>query len=181
SLHTAVFSGKGPIVEIQVRTKDMHDFAEYGIAAHHSYKGSASGSKFDWIAELGELKTETRSPNEYLKELRTDYFSDRIFAMTPAGDVIDLPRGATVLDFAFAVHTDVGLNAQGGKINGAFKALKTPLKSEDIVEVITAKNARPTADWIDWCKTNLAESRIRRELGMQRKPIKAKYITGRLS
>lgn len=174
SLHTAVFSGKGPILEIQVRTKDMHNFAEHGIAAHHSYKGGTSGSKFDWIKQLGELKTETRSPSEYLRELRTDFFSDRIFAMTPDGDVIDLPAGATILDFAFAVHTEIGLSAQGGKVNGAFKALKTQLKSEDIVEIVTTKNTKPNPDWLKWCRTNLAQSRIRNHLGLQRKrPTKA--------
>lgn len=179
SLHTAIFSGKGPIIEVQIRTPQMHEFAEYGIAAHHGYKQSNHGEvgeKFNWMQQLGELQTETRTPSEFLKELRTDFFHDRIFAMTPAGDVIDLPSGATVLDFAFAVHTDIGLCAQGGKVNGTFKALRTVLQSEDIVEVETNKNATPKAEWLEWSVTNLAHSRIRNKLGLQRKYRPAKNL-----
>ncbi len=172
SLHTAVFSGSGPIVEIQIRTQAMHRFAEFGVAAHHSYKKSfqepTKSKHFDWVQQLGELRTDTRTPDEYLQELRVDFFHDRIFALTPEGDVIDLPAGATALDFAFAVHSELGLSAQGAKINGAYKALKTTLASEDIVEVVTAKNVQPKRDWLEWTVTNLAHSKIRNKLGLQR-------------
>ncbi len=164
SLHTAVFSGDGPIVEIQLRTEDMHDFNEYGIASHHSYKGSSSGSResFAWIEQLRLFQAADLQPSDYLKRLKTDFFQDRIFVFTPKGDVIDLPRGATILDFAYAVHTQIGEHAGGGKINGKFMALKTPLASEDIVEIVTNPKAHPTDKWLEQCVTSNAIGKIRR-------------------
>lgn len=165
SLHTAVFSGDGPIVEIQLRTEEMHEFNEFGIASHHAYKnasnGGAKGESFAWIQQLRLFQNADLSPSDYLKRLRTDFFQDRIFVLTPKGDVIDLPIGATILDFAYAVHTQVGEHASGGKINGKFMALKSPLKSEDIVEIITNTKAHPTDKWLEYCVTSNAISRIR--------------------
>jgi len=140
SLHTAIFSGDGPIVEVQFRTAEMHEFNEYGVASHHSYKNyqlqrGVHKETFAWIEQLREFQNADISPNDYLKRLRTDFFQDRIFVFTPKGDVIDLPFGATILDFAYAVHTQIGEHANGGKINGKYMALKSTLHSEDIVEI----------------------------------------------
>lgn len=167
SLHTAVFSGDGPIVEIQVRTPEMHEFNEYGVASHHSYKNShlqkgSDKESFAWIEQLREFQNADISPSDYLKRLRTDFFQDRIFVFTPKGDVIDLPAGATILDFAYAVHTQVGEHASGGKINGKFMALKTPLESEQIVEIVKNSKAHPSDKWLEQCITSNALGRIRR-------------------
>lgn len=165
SLHTAVFSGDGPIVEMQLRTEEMHEFNEFGVASHHNYKNSANGGSagesFAWIQQLRLFQNADISPSDYLKRLRTDFFQDRIFVFTPKGDVIDLPIGATILDFAYAVHTEIGMHASGGKINGKYMALKTPLKSEDIVELVTNPKAHPTDKWLEYCVTSNAISRIR--------------------
>ena len=174
SLHTAVFTGDGPIVEIQFRTQEMHEFNEYGVASHHYYKSSPNAPKdpkesFAWIEQLREFQNADVSPNVYLKRLRTDFFQDRIFVFTPKGDVIDLPVKATVLDFAYAVHTEIGSHAAGGKINGKFVALKTGLKSEDIVEITTNKKSKPSDKWLDMSITSTAQGRIRRFL--KRKPL----------
>lgn len=168
SLHTSVFSGDGPIVEMQLRTEEMHEFNEYGIASHHGYKnaanGGAKGESFAWIQQLRLFQNADLTPSDYLKRLRTDFFQDRIFVLTPKGDVIDLPIGATILDFAYAVHTQVGEHASGGKINGKFMALKSPLKSEDIVEIVKNPKAHPTDKWLEYCVTSNAISRIRHYL-----------------
>jgi len=167
SLHTVVFSGDGLNVEIQIRTVAMHEFDEYGIASHHSYKMDQfhSGNyqeSFAWVAQLRELQKADLSPSDYLKRLSTDFVQDRIFLFTPKGDVIDLPVGATILDFAYAVHTQVGEHASGGRINGKYMALKTPLNNEDIVEIVTNSKAHTTDKWIEQCVTSDALSRIRR-------------------
>ena len=148
----------------------MHHLAEYGVSSHYFYKhrDESRGPKgeFNWLDQLGELNLSSH-PSQYLKELKTDFFSDRIFVFTPRGDVIDLPVAATGLDFAFAVHTDLGLTAKGVKINNVYKALKTPLKSGDVIEVVTAKTSRPTRTWIDWATTNVARAKIRNYLRKQ--------------
>lgn len=167
SLHTAVFSGDGPIVEMQIRTQEMHEFNEFGVASHHSYKNShlqkgTDKESFAWIEQLREFQTAELTNSDYLKRLRTDFFQDRIFALTPKGDVIDLPAGATILDFAYAVHTQIGSHASGGKINGKFMALKTPLASEQIVEIITSPRAKPSDKWLEMCITSNALAKIRR-------------------
>lgn len=167
SLHTAVFSGDGPIVEVQVRTNEMHEFNEFGVASHHSYKNSqlqkgTDKESFAWIEQLRQFQDADLTTSDYLKRLRTDFFQDRIFVFTPKGDVIDLPAGATILDFAYAVHTQVGEHASGGKINGKFMALKTPLVSEQIVEIVTSSRAHPSDKWLEMCVTSNALGRIRR-------------------
>ena len=176
SLHTAVFSGDGPIVEIQVRTQEMHDFNEYGIASHHSYKNNrvqkgSDKESFAWIEQLRELQKTDLSTNDYLTRLKTDFFQDRIFVFTPKGDVIDLPVGATILDFAYAVHGKIGEHAGGGRINGKFMALKTPLISEQIVEIVTNPKAKPSDKWLEMCITSNALASIRRKLKKQRQAI----------
>lgn len=164
SLHTTVFSGDGPIVEIQIRTKAMHEFNEFGIASHHSYKNEVLAEKtesFAWIEQLRTFQDTDLPPSDYLKRLASDFFQDRIFVFTPKGDVIDLPNGATILDFAYAVHGEIGSHAGGGRINSKFVALKTKLNNEDIVEIITNPKTNPTDKWLDMCITSNAISRIR--------------------
>jgi GTP pyrophosphokinase len=172
SLHSSVFSGDGPIVEVQVRTQEMHEYNEYGIASHHSYKAESSKGtskeSFAWIEQLRDFQSADVSPNDYLKRLRTDFFQDRIFVFTPKGDVIDLPAGATLLDFAYAVHSKIGETASGGTINGKYAALKTPLNSEDIVQVITNGKAHPSEKWLEQAATSNALVRIRRYLRQRR-------------
>ncbi len=168
SLHTTVFSGHGGMVEIQIRTQQMDRLAEYGIASHYNYKAGGARpdhrpKEFSWLDQLGQLDLD-QPQSQYLKDLKTDFFSDRIFVMTPKGDVIDLPKGATALDFAFAVHSDLGLTAKGAKINEVYKALKTPLSDNDLVEIATQKNSRPTRTWLDWAVTSAARQRIRGSL-----------------
>lgn len=167
SLHTAVFSGDGPIVEIQIRTPEMHEFNEFGVASHHSYKNShlqkgTDKESFAWIEQLREFQNADLTSSDYLKRLRTDFFQDRIFVFTPKGDVIDLPAGATILDYAFAVHSQIGEHASGGKINGKFMALKTPLMSEQIVEIVTNPRSHPSDKWLEMCVTSSAIAKIRR-------------------
>ena len=168
SLHTTIFSGRGPVIEVQIRTKAMHHFAEYGIAAHHTYKADGKTSpNLSWSQQLGQLaslKDKNASVDDYLKNLKMDFFAGRIFVLTPSGDVVDLPLGATLLDFAFAIHTDLGLSAQGGRVNGMYKALKTKLASQDIVEVVTSKTARPTHKWLEWATTKDALARLKKHL-----------------
>jgi len=171
SLHTTVFSGDGLNVEIQIRTEEMHEFDEYGIASHHTYKmdqfhREGSGS-FAWVEQLREFQKADISPNDYLKRLSTDFIQDQIFVFTPKGDVIDLPLGATVLDYAYALHSEIGEHASGGRINGKYMALKTVLNNEDIVEIVPNSKSHPTDKWLDQCITSYALSRIRRYIKKQ--------------
>ncbi len=165
SLHTTVFSGHGGMIELQIRTQAMEHLSQYGVASHYNYKAGKTRpdfkpNEFSWLDQLGQLDTD-RPQSQYLKELRTDFFSDRIFVMTPKGDVIDLPTAATALDFAFAVHSDLGIRAKGVRINGVYKALKTPLVDNDLVEVVTHKNSQPTRAWLGWVTTSLARQQLR--------------------
>jgi len=166
SLHTAIFSGDGSIVEVQFRTEDMHQFNEFGVASHHSYKSAqfhkSKNESFAWVEQLGEFQKADVSPSDYIHRLKTDFFQDRIFVFTPKGDVIDLPTGATVLDFAYFIHTKIGEHAGGGKVNGKFVALKTPLNNEDIVEIVVNSKSHPTDKWLEQCVTSNAIGYIRR-------------------
>jgi GTP pyrophosphokinase len=165
SLHTAVFSGSGPIVEIQIRTGEMHYQNEYGIASHGIYKLSQervlTPQTKSWLTELGSFQN-FEDRDQYIDNLTTGFFSDRIFVLTPAGDVIDMPQGATVLDFAYLVHSDIGDQAIGGRVDGKYVALKTKLASEQIVDIVTSPRSKPTAHWLDWVVTSHARSKIRR-------------------
>ncbi|MCA9352857.1 bifunctional (p)ppGpp synthetase/guanosine-3',5'-bis(diphosphate) 3'-pyrophosphohydrolase [Patescibacteria group bacterium] len=167
SIHTTIFTGDGGIVEIQVRTKEMHEFAEYGFAAHHVYKqrGSTVPDKYSlaWLEELKELQ-ETEQKKDFLKELRTDLFEDRIFVFTPKGDVLDLPSGASAIDFAYAIHSEIGNTAQAALINGKNSALKTTLVSGDIVNIQTNKKGTPSGKWLPYVKTTLAKKHIEKYL-----------------
>jgi len=174
SLHTTIFTGDGGIVEIQIRTEEMHKEAEYGIASHISYKEGISNKiknsnkkniplnkKLHWIQQLIELQKHVSESGEYLENLKMDFFKDRVFVFTPEGDVIDLPEGSTPIDFAYAVHSDIGDHTSGAEINGKFVALGVNLKDGDIVEIQTKKGSHPTVKWLDNANTTLARRHIR--------------------
>jgi len=188
SLHTTVFCSdssrincpnglKSKIIEIQVRTPQMHKEAEFGIAAHWYYseqKGLKTyikrlvskppESKLHWLKQLREWQEETKkfSPDRYLESLKIDFFGQRVFVFTPKGDIIDLPEKSCPVDFAYAVHTEVGNHCQEAKVNGKIARLNQELNSGDIVEIITNKKRTPSRDWLDFVKTNLARIRIKR-------------------
>ncbi len=167
SLHTTVISRSHIMVEVQIRTADMHTFNEYGFASHHSYKNRQKGEQsesFNWLGQLSELNDEQLTNEEYIKTLTTDFFADRIFALTPKGDVIDLPIGATILDFAFQLHTQIGASAVGGRINGVYKSLDTPIAPESVVEIVTGPKPHPSEKWLSFVVTSYARHKIRRML-----------------
>jgi GTP diphosphokinase / guanosine-3',5'-bis(diphosphate) 3'-diphosphatase len=171
SLHTTVFGPGRQLFEIQIRTRDMHRTAEFGIAAHWLYKsaGQHSGAEdlerhLSWFRQVLELQLDAKTPDEFLEFLKLDLYQDEIFVFTPTGDVIQLPKGATPIDFAFAVHTQVGLHCQGSKINGKIAPLSRPLKNSETVEILTAPAARPSRDWLAHVRTGRARSKIRQWL-----------------
>lgn len=177
SLHTTVFCEGKKIIEIQIRTQEMHDEAENGIAAHWAYsqqKGTkhyalrkavtAEKKELTWVHQLRNWQKEFSNDEEFLSALKIDFFKDRIFAITPKGAVIDLPLGATSVDFAYQIHTDVGNSCTGAKVNGKIVPLEHELKSGDIVEILTQKNKKPSAAWLESVKTNMAKKRIKAAL-----------------
>jgi len=167
SLHTTVFSESGEIVEFQIRTQEMHDLAEYGIAAHWRYKETSDKPirNLRWMEELANIQKELENKKDFLDQLevmKIDVFKDRIFVFTPKGDVIDLPEGGTPIDFAYAIHTDVGNTCVAARVNDAMINLDTPLKSGDIVEILTDKNRRgPNPDWLKFVQTRHAREKIK--------------------
>ncbi len=168
SIHTTIFTGDGGIAEIQIRTPEMHLQSEYGIASHFIYKQmqrtKKPGEAIDWLKNISELEHDEKKPSQFLSHLTTDFFSDRIFVFTPKGDVIDLPKGSSVIDFAYAVHSELGQHAQGARINNKYSALKTELHSNDIVEIEENVNSKPTSKWLDYAKTTMARKHINRYL-----------------
>jgi GTP pyrophosphokinase len=207
SIHTTVTTSHGTILEIQIRTKQMHHEAEYGIASHMMYKsvavagGGKNGSSWfanlvpslfrpfawrdrpepvseppvksgrhaekipHWIREIGEMYTADKSTGaEFMDDLRRDFFTYRIFVFTPNGDVVDLPVGATPVDFAYTIHSEIGNQMAGAKVNNKLVALDTELRNGDIVEIETKKNARPTTKWLDIAKTSIAKRKIKAAL-----------------
>jgi len=170
SLHTTVFTEKGKIVEIQIRTAKMHRESEYGIAAHWAYKENMSNKswvsnpKFAWVSQLLDWQKEVSNPEDFLENLRIDFFEDRVFTFTPKGDVIDLPKGSTVIDFAYAIHSAIGNKASGAKINEKFSSLDTVLQNGDIVEVQTIKDKKPNIVWLKSAKTIMAKKQIKLSL-----------------
>jgi GTP diphosphokinase / guanosine-3',5'-bis(diphosphate) 3'-diphosphatase len=167
SLHTTVFTEDREIVEFQIRTKEMHEIAEYGIAAHWRYKETKMrpGRETQWMEELIHIQKELANKKDFLEQLehmKVDVFKDRIFVFTPKGDVLDLPEGATPIDFAYFIHTDIGNKASAALINDAIANLDSQLKSGDVVEILTDKNRRgPNPDWMKTCKTRHARQKIR--------------------
>jgi GTP pyrophosphokinase len=173
SLHTTVFGPRGTLFEIQIRTRDMHRTAEYGIAAHWLYKESEKGGKRDldrhltWFRQVLELQLHAETPDQFLEFLKLDLYQDEIFVFTPNGDVIQLPKGATPIDFAFAVHTEVGLHTQGARVNGRIVPLSRELRNSETVEIIRSPNARPSRDWLAHVHTGRARHRIRQWLRLE--------------
>jgi len=166
SLHTTVIGPKGDPVEIQIRTREMHRVAEEGIAAHWKYKEGKSSvdpsdQSFVWLRQLMEWQRELKDSKEFLDTLRVDLFPDEVYVFTPRGDVRQFPKGATPIDFAFAVHTDVGLRCVGAKISGRLVPLRTELQNGDIVEIVTSPNHVPSKDWLKIVKTPRARSKVR--------------------
>jgi GTP pyrophosphokinase len=180
SIHTTVFSENRNVFEIQIRTEQMDDQAERGIAAHWFYNeqgkpditnGYAEASsrneleELQWVQDLQDLQEQTRDSKEFFDQLKIDFFKDRIFVLTPKGDVKDLPEGATPIDFAFSVHTDLGFYMLGAKVNGKMVKIDHELKSGDVVEIIkTKKPVKISQDWLNYAKTTAAHHKIRKYL-----------------
>ncbi len=167
SLHTTIFGPGGRLYEIQIRTAEMHTTAEYGIAAHWQYKEGYKGApdevdeKLVWFRQVLEWQQETREPDEFMEFLRIDLYQDEIFVFTPAGDVKQLPKDATPIDFAFAVHTEVGHHCAGARVNGRIAPLTRELASGDTVEIITNAKQTPSRDWLNFVRTARARNKIR--------------------
>ena len=174
SLHTTVVGPEEKTIEFQIRTKEMHDENEYGVAAHWLYDRRKSGEvvsgkklaqEIEWVQQLKHwqerLEGDAEDPEEFLRAMKIEFFQQRIFAVTPAGDVVDLPAGSTPIDFAYHVHSEIGDSATGAKVNGIMSTLDNKLKSGDVVEIITQKGKRPSEDWLTFVKTSMARDRIK--------------------
>lgn len=170
SLHTTIIGPGGRPLEIQIRTEQMHEVAEYGVAAHWAYKRgnfsgvqeTSSGEKLDMVREILEFKDETKDADEFMKSVKSDIFSDRVYVFTPKGEVYELPKGSVTLDFAYAIHTQVGSHAVGAKVNGKLVPLDYKLKNGDVIDIMTQSNAAPSRDWVDMVQTAKARNKIRR-------------------
>ena len=175
SLHTTVIGPRGEPLEIQIRTWEMHRTAEYGIAAHWRYKeGGAGGGDFEdkitWLRQILDWQKETHNGTEFVETLKVDLFSDEVYVFTPKGDVKTLPAGSTPIDFAYAVHTDIGNRCMGARVNGRMVPLGTPLATGDIVEIVTNKaQTGPSRDWLNIAKTSKAKGKIRQWFKEQRR------------
>jgi len=172
SLHTTVFAKNGKMVEIQIRTPQIDEEAEWGIAAHWIYESQKDDKKykkrkkfnppknFYWINQLREWQKKFYSSEKFLSSLKVDFFKDRIFVLTPKGDIIDLPDGATTIDFAYQIHTDVGNQAAGAKVNGRLVSLDYKLQSGEVVEIINKKRKLPSSSWLEFVKMTETKKRI---------------------
>lgn len=206
SLHTTVFSGEGGLVEVQIKTEDMYQESEYGIASHISYKQTQDKTakrkkaanpnllwvkrilpiRENWNADTDKKKTavnfedvprwvkelveyQSGAGDEFLDEIKTDFFEERIFVFTPKGDVIDLPKDSSPIDFAYAIHSDIGKHISGAKVNGKFVAIYSTLQNGDRVEIETKKSAKPSRKWMDYVKTTMAKRHIHNALENQKK------------
>jgi GTP diphosphokinase / guanosine-3',5'-bis(diphosphate) 3'-diphosphatase len=166
SLHTSVISERGTPFEVQIRTEEMHAQAEEGIAAHWKYKEGRVGDQrderyFQWMRQLLEWQQEVRDPQEFIQHLKVDLYPEEVYIFTPKGEVKGLPRGATPLDFAYAIHTDVGHRCVGARVNGKMVPLRTRLKNGDIVEIMTQAGTTPSRDWLNLVVTSRARQKIR--------------------
>ncbi len=173
SLHTTIITENKQTFEIQIRTREMHELAENGIAAHWKYKeGAPTGltaedQRLQWLREIAALFSEQKNPKEFLKNLKINLIPEEIYAFTPKGKVITLPPGATALDFAFKIHSEIGLKASEARINGQLMPLKTPLKTGDIVEIITSPDRTPHRSWLNWIVTASARQQIKKFLNLK--------------
>jgi GTP pyrophosphokinase len=166
SLHTTVFGPNSEMMEIQIRTEEMHALAENGVAAHWKYKeGRRTAEKGDqmflWLRQILELQQDMKDPREFLNTVKVELFPEEVYVFTPRGDVKELPRGATPIDFAYAIHTEVGNQCVGAKVNGRMVPLKVELKNGDVVEIVTQPSHKPSRDWLKVAKTSRALSKIR--------------------
>ncbi|MFG5092416.1 TGS domain-containing protein, partial [Campylobacter lari] len=176
SLHTTVMVPGGKPVEIQIRTQEMHRQAEYGVAAHWRYKAQAAGqapvqATPAWLRSVMDWQADTRDPDEFLASLRTQIGADEVYVFTPKGEIRTLPAGSTPVDFAYAIHTDVGHRTIGARVNGKLVPLSTPLSHGDTVEVFTsrAEDAGPSRDWLGFVVSPRARSKIRHHFATQRR------------
>ena len=174
SLHTSVISESGFPFEVQIRTEDMHIRAEEGIAAHWKYKEGRVGAARDepyfvWLRQLLEWQQEVRDPQEFIQNLKIDLYPEEVYTFTPKGQVKPLPRGATPVDFAYSIHTDVGARCVGAKVNGRMVPLRTLLKNGDIVEIVTQAKHKPSRDWLNFVVTSKARNKIKHFLEAEEK------------
>jgi GTP pyrophosphokinase len=174
SLHTTVIGPNGHPFELQIRTHEMNQIAEEGIAAHWKYKeGKLEDDKddrrFQWLRQLLEWQHEVKDPHQFLSNLKIDLYPEEVYPLTPKGEVITLPRGSTTVDFAYAIHTEVGNKSVGAKVNGRIVPLKYKVSNGDIVEILTSGEARPRRDWLNFVKSSRARSAIRRWINVKQK------------
>jgi GTP diphosphokinase / guanosine-3',5'-bis(diphosphate) 3'-diphosphatase len=176
SLHTTVVGPGKRRIEIQIRTHEMHSVAEYGIAAHWEYYlghsggvSAAEASKFSWINQLAEFQKNLKDPAEFLESVKIDLFPDEVYVFTPKGDVRMFPRGATLIDFAYSIHTDIGDHCSGARVNGQLAPIRDRLRNGDVVEVTTAEHVQPAKDWLESCVTTRARNRVRSCLRAERR------------
>lgn len=166
SLHTTVIGPEGERIEIQIRTEEMHRLAEYGVAAHWIYKEGAKlkekdADRFSWLRQILDWQGELKNPREFMSSLRFDLFQDEVYVFTPQGQVKELPEGATPVDFAYTIHSEVGNRCSGAKVNGRLVTLNTPLVNGDTVEIITTQGRHPSSDWLQFVKTAKARAKIK--------------------
>ncbi len=166
SLHTTVFGPAGQRMEVQIRTAEMHRVAEQGIAAHWKYKEGKSANRsdegrFSWLKQMLEWQKELKDSSEFMSSVKVDLFPEEVYVFTPNGDVKELPKQSTPIDFAYSVHSDVGQRCTGAKVNGRLVPLRTELKNGDVVEITTSANQTPSKDWLKFVKTSKAKNRIR--------------------
>jgi len=182
SLHTTVIHGGQPF-EVQIRTRQMHRIAEQGVAAHWRYKDGTNVSEDDqrvvWMRQLIEWAREMREPAEFLSTLKVDLYPEEVYIFTPKGKVLTLPRGATPVDFAYSIHTDVGHQCMGAKVNGQMVPLRHPLSNGDVVEIATQKGHGPSRDWLSFVRTSRARSKIRQWINLNERK-QAKEVGRRL-
>lgn len=181
SLHTAVIGPGGKALEVQIRTREMHQIAEYGVAAHWRYKEPGGKrdpkleEKINWLRQLQEWRAEVSSASDYVDALKTDVFNDQVYVFTPKGKIIELAAGATPIDFAYHIHTEVGNRCRGAKVNGKLVALETALKTGDRVEILTAKKGGPSRDWLNptlgLVRTARAREKIRQYFKKQEREV----------
>ncbi len=167
SIHTDLIGPYGVPVEVQIRTEQMHRLAESGVASHWMYKDDADKlselqkQTHRWLQSLLEIQHQSGDPQEFLEHVKVDLFPDEVYVFTPKGKILSLPRGATAVDFAYAVHTDIGNRCVAAKVNGELVPLRTELRNGDRVEIITASHAKPSAGWLQYVRTGKARSNIR--------------------